>query len=124
MPNKGEILNKKDKDRYKKMLLDRKKEISHLLSEFNNESKEVETGIAQDVGDKAESSYTKEFLLSLSDTERSNLFLLDKALKRLEDGSFGFCRKCEKPIGKKRLDAVPWAPLCIECQQKEEEESA
>jgi len=123
MPNKGEMLNKKDKDRYIKMLLDRKKEISRLLSEFNNESKEVETGIAQDVGDKAESSYTKEFLLSLSDAERSNLFLIDKALKRLADGSFGACGKCGKPIGKKRLEAVPWAPLCIECQQKEEEES-
>ena len=104
--------------------MDRKTEISHLLSEFKNESKKVDTGIAQDVGDKAESSYTKEFLLSLSDAERSKLFLIDKALKRIDDGRFGICLKCEKSIGKKRLDAVPWAPLCIECQEMEEEESA
>jgi len=117
-------LNKKEKERYRKKLINRKQEISHLLSEFNNESKSVETGVAQDVGDKAESSYTKEFLLSLSDTERRQLFLIDDALKRLEADRFGVCQMCEKPIGKKRLDAVPWARLCIECQQKEEEESA
>ncbi|MBN1224937.1 MAG: TraR/DksA family transcriptional regulator [Candidatus Aminicenantes bacterium] len=117
-------MNKREKDRYRKMLLEKKQEISHLLSEFNNDSKSVETGIAQDVGDKAESSYTKEFLLSLSDTERKQLFLIDGALKRIDTDHFGICQMCEKPIGKKRLDAVPWAPLCIVCQQKEEEESA
>lgn len=116
-------MNKKDKDRYRKMLLERKQEISYLLSEFNNDSKQVETGIAQDVGDKAESSYTKEFLLSLSDSERRQLLMIDAALKRIEDGDFGACQSCGKIITKKRLNVVPWAPLCIECQQKEEEES-
>ena len=123
MPSKGDILNKKEKERYRKMMLQRKQEISYLLSEFNSESKEVETGIAQDVGDKAESSYTKEFLLSLSDTERRQLLLIDAALRRIDDGNFGICQECEKVIKKKRLNVVPWAPLCIECQQKEEEES-
>lgn len=116
-------MNKKEKERYRKMMLDRKQEISYLLSEFKNESTQVETGIAQDVGDKAESSYTKEFLMSLSDTERKQLLLIDEALKRIDDGNFGICKECEKAIKKKRLNAVPWAPLCIECQQKEEEES-
>jgi DnaK suppressor protein len=123
MSSKGDILNKKEKERYKKMLRERKQEISYLLSEFKNDTKQVETGIAQDVGDKAESSYTKEFLLSLSDTERRQLLLIDSALKRIDDGNFGVCQGCEKIIKKKRLNVVPWAPLCIECQQKEEEES-
>ena len=123
MPSKGDILNKKEKERYTKMLMERKQEISHLLSEFNNDTKQVETGIAQDVGDKAESSYTKEFLLSLSDTERRQLLMIDAALKRIESSDFGVCQACQKVIKKKRLNAVPWAPLCIECQQKEEEES-
>jgi DnaK suppressor protein len=116
-------LNKKEKERYIKMLQERKQEISYLLSEFSNDTKQVETGIAQDVGDKAESSYTKEFLLSLSDTERRQLLLIDEALKRIDAGHFGVCQECEKIIKKKRLNVVPWAPLCIECQQKEEEES-
>ena len=115
-------MNQRDKERYKKKLLEKKKEIVEQLSAFQNESKEIETGIAQDLGDKAESSYTKEFLLSLSDTERENLVLIDDALKRIEKSDFGLCSICQKNIGKKRLDVIPWAPHCISCQQKEEDE--
>ena len=102
----------------------RKEEIIQKLSDVYNESKEVETGIAQDVVDKAESSYTKEFLLSLSNTERKQLSLIDEALKRLNKGEYGICQMCQKKISKKRLDAVSWAPFCIDCQEKAEEESS
>jgi DnaK suppressor protein len=118
------MLNKQERDRYKKILQERKKELNHQLSEFYSESKQVETGIAQDVGDKAESSYTKEFLLSLSDSERQKLTLIDEALKRIETPEFGICQSCGTKIAKKRLNVVPWAPLCIVCQQREEEEAS
>jgi DnaK suppressor protein len=118
------MLNKQERERYKKVLLEKKKKLNHQLSEFYSESKAVETGIAQDVGDKAESSYTKEFLLSLSDSERQKLGKIDEALKRVETTEFGICQSCGVKIGKKRLDVVPWAPLCIKCQQKEEEEAS
>jgi DnaK suppressor protein len=91
------------------------------MSEFYNESREIETGIAQDLGDKAESSYTKEFLLSLSDAERDRLGQIDLALKRLETPEYGSCEDCGKDIGKKRLDVIPWTPHCITCQEKEEQ---
>ena len=117
-------MNTKDKERYKKKLLEFKEELTGKLLEAQNQSKVVEEHIAQDVGDKAESSYTKEFLLSLSNTERNQLFLIDDALKRLDHDDYGDCQSCGKPIGKKRLDAVPWAVNCISCQQKAEEENA
>jgi DnaK suppressor protein len=116
-------LNKADREKYKKNLLEKKETIIAKLSEVYNESKEVESGIAQDIVDRAESSYTKEFLLSLSDTERAQLFMIDEALRRIEKNEFGICQMCGKNISKKRLDAVPWSPYCIECQQKSEEES-
>ena len=116
-------MNKKEKESYKKKLLEKKERNIKKLSEFYNESKEVETDIAQDVVDKAESSYTKEFLLSLSDAERELLFLIDEALKRIEKCDYGICQMCQKEIGKKRLEAIPWTPYCINCQQKAEEES-
>lgn len=115
-------MTKKEKQAYRKTLLEEKEKIVRKLSQFYNESKEVETDIAQDVVDKAESSYTKEFLLSLSDAERKQLRLLDTALRRLETTGFGICQMCGKPIGKKRLNALPWTPYCINCQQKKEEE--
>jgi DnaK suppressor protein len=113
-------MNKREKDRYRKALLTKKKEIVTIMSEFHNESRSIETGIAQDVGDKAESSYTKEFLLSLSDAQRDRLAHIDDALKRLDTPEFGLCEDCGKSIGKKRLDIIPWTPHCIVCQEKEE----
>ncbi|MBA7695838.1 RNA polymerase-binding transcription factor DksA [subsurface metagenome] len=115
-------MNKAERERYKKILMEKKEEIGAKLSEAYSESREVETGIAQDIADKAESSYTKEFLLSLSDAERKQLFLIDEALKRIEKDEYGICQMCQKNISKKRLNAVPWAPHCIECQEKAEEE--
>jgi len=116
-------LLKKEKERYKKMLIKKKEEIINKISDVYNQSKEVESGIAQDLADKAESSYTKEFLLSLSDAERKQLLLIDEALKRIEKSDYNICQMCNKEISKKRLDAVPWTPYCRECQEKEEEES-
>ena len=123
MPNKGGAVNKKELEVFHKKLVARRNELVHTLSEFRNESKEVETDIAQDVADKAESSYTKEFLLSLSDAERGQLFHIDAALKRIAKGEFGHCQMCQKEIGKKRLNALPWTPFCIECQEKAETET-
>lgn len=117
-------MKKKEKEFYKKKLLERKKEIIDKLSEVYYESKEVEPDIVQDVGDKAESSYTKEFLLSLSDVERKQLFLIDEALKRIEDCQYGTCLMCNQAIARKRLEAIPWAQYCIHCQEKAEEESS
>ncbi len=117
-------MNKKERERYRNKLLKKKDEIVDKISETINESKEVESGIAQDVADKAESSYTKEFLLSLTDTEREQLLLIDEALKRIDKKELGICQRCGKDIIKKRLDAVPWTPYCIDCQEIEEEESS
>lgn len=128
MPNKGgsvsKSMPKKEAEVYRKKLVARRNEIVIKLSGFRNDSRDVETDIAQDVADKAESSYTKEFLLSLSDAERDQLFQIDAALKRIEVRDFGTCQMCQKEIGKKRLNALPWTPLCIECQEKAESETA
>ena len=117
-------MKKKEQDVYKQKLAARRNEIVRKLSNFRSESNEVETDVAQDLADKAESSYTKEFLLSLSDAEREQLFLIDSALRRIDGGEFGQCQLCQKEISKKRLNALPWTPLCIECQEKSESETS
>ena len=124
MPNKGCIVNKKELDVIKKDLLVRRHEIVNKLSDAQDQSKMIETDIAQDLADKAESSYTKEFLLSLSNAERDELLQIDAGLKRIARGEYGFCQNCQKEIGKKRLAAIPWTPLCIDCQELSESETA
>ena len=116
-------MGKKEREEFRTTLLQKKERIVRKLSELTNESKEMETNVAQDVIDKAETSYTKEFLLSLSDGEREQLLFIDEALKRLKRDEFGICQLCQQEIGRKRLEAVPWTPYCINCQEKAEEES-
>jgi len=117
-------LSRKEKGAYRKRLLEIKSQIVRKMSQTYSESKEVETDVAQDLADKAESSYTKEFLLSLTDSEREQLLQLDESLKVLDKGEFGTCQMCGKVISKKRLEAIPWATNCIDCQQKVEAEKS
>lgn len=57
--------------------------------------------------------------LALRERAERQLALIDAALGRLEDGSFGLCGACGRPIPEERLDALPSAALCIDCQRKE-----
>jgi DnaK suppressor protein len=74
----------------------------------------------QDLADKAASAYSKELNFSLSDGERNLLMLIDEAFNRLRDGAYGVCTNCGSVIGEKRLQAVPWTPFCIDCQELQE----
>ena len=74
----------------------------------------------QDLADKAASAYSKELNFSLSDGERNLLMLIDEAFTRMKDGSYGTCTNCGAVIGEKRLQAVPWTPFCIDCQELQE----
>jgi DnaK suppressor protein len=71
-----------------------------------------------DVADQAVSSYQKEMLFSQGTEGHAQLTLVRLALERLDEGTFGECMHCGKTIGEKRLEALPWTPYCIECQEK------
>ncbi len=58
--------------------------------------------------------------MSLLATSRESTLQIDRALARIEDGSYGTCEACEQPIGKLRLQAFPRATLCVACKQKQE----
>jgi len=74
----------------------------------------------QDMGDMAVESYTKEFMFGKSSGDRRVLELIREALDRIEDKSFGICVNCESEIQPKRLEAVPWTRLCLQCQDLQE----
>lgn len=86
-------------------------------------AKEGRQAVAEDsldVADQAVLSYQKELIFSQGTEGHSQMFLVRLALERLREGSFGECLHCGRPIGEKRLDALPWTPYCIECQEKVE----
>ncbi len=104
----------------KERLLKRKQEILVAYNKNKTYGKEADEDGAQDIADKAANSYTKEFLFSLSNSERDMLQDVDEAIARLDTKKFGFCVVCEDEMDKKRLEAVPWAKRCLGCQEKQE----
>ena len=106
---------------YKEKLLAKKTEILDAYSKNKISGMEADGDGAQDVADKAASSYTKEFLFSLSSAERELIQDLDEALQRLDEKKFGRCTSCGSDLNQRRLEAVPWASLCFVCQEKQEQ---
>ena len=116
-------MNKKNLEKYKKILLEKKKEI---LSRIDSG---VETGDIltthdgrADVADIASDEYEHSLIYKLGERESRYLAKVDNKLKEIEDGTFGICKRCGKDIQLERLDIRPVADLCIECKKKEEEE--
>ena len=105
---------------FRERLLQKKQEILVAYTKNKNYGKEADGEGAQDIADKAANSYTKEFLFSLSNTERNLLQEVDEAIVRIETRRFGVCAACEDDMNLKRLEAVPWARLCLSCQEKQE----
>lgn len=75
----------------------------------------------EDIVDRANNSYNRELMFSLSDNERQRLLDIDKALARLDEGAYGRCSNCGTEIAEKRLEAVPWTRHCIDCQELAEQ---
>ncbi|MGH9749941.1 MAG: TraR/DksA family transcriptional regulator [Candidatus Polarisedimenticolia bacterium] len=113
-------MNKKILETYKKRLLEKKKGVTEAYNKNKNAGRATEDEGTQDLADKASSAYTKEFLYSLSNTDRTVLQQVDEALGRINRGTFGICSECGEELNKKRLEAVPWAALCVPCQSKAE----
>jgi DnaK suppressor protein len=114
-------MDKKKLDYFKKRLETRKEELRRTVSRTEQDGRTVDEGSAQDIADKAASSYTKEFLFHQSNNDRQLLQMVDGALSRIREGNFGECISCGTEINAKRLEAVPWTRHCIECQEKLEQ---
>ena len=71
----------------------------------------------EDIVDRANNAYNRELMFSLSDNERATLLQIENALARMDEGSYGRCANCGQSIAVQRLEAVPWARFCIDCQE-------
>jgi DnaK suppressor protein len=67
------------------------------------------------MADLGSDNYEQEFTLSLMENEEETLELIELALERIEDGTYGQCEECGQKIPKLRLNALPYAPLCVKC---------
>ena len=121
MINLSKRMDKKKLDTFKKRLEERQQSLRKMVSRTEEDGRIADQDSAQDIADRAASSYTKEFLFSQSNNDRQLLQMVESALQRIREGSFGECINCGNEINAKRLEAVPWTRYCIECQEKLEQ---
>ena len=116
--NLSKHMDKKRLESFKKRLEERQQSLRKTVSRTEEDGRIADQDSAQDIADRAASSYTKEFLFSQSNNDRQLLQMVETALQRIREGSFGECVSCGNEINAKRLEAVPWTRYCIECQEK------
>jgi DnaK suppressor protein len=111
-------MDKKKLDTFRKRLEERQQTLRRTVSRTEEDGRVADQDTAQDIADRAASSYTKEFLFSQSNNDRQLLQMVESALVRIREGAFGECVSCGSEINPKRLEAVPWTRYCIDCQEK------
>jgi RNA polymerase-binding protein DksA len=85
---------------------------------IGDELGELATAGDNHLGDTASATFDRELDQTLEDGAQQTLRAIDDALRKIEEGSYGTCEVCGKPIGAERLSAIPWARLCIDDQRK------
>ena len=113
-------LNSKDLKRFKKMLEESKKALLMNARKTLMEESNFDTDDLPDEIDLASSEYTQSMIFRLRDREKFLLKKIERALQRMESGTFGICERCEDEISPKRLEARPVTTLCIRCKEEQE----
>ncbi len=107
---------------FKKRLLEKQRQLAEEVGKSALYGKDQQDDSIKDFGDQANTAYTREFFFELGNGDRRLLRDVVSALRKIDDGSFGSCERCSEPISEKRLEAVPFARHCIDCQRLSEEE--
>jgi DnaK suppressor protein len=113
-----------DVSHFRDLLLDMRKEVTDAIEGLRPEgSIEDETDeIPSDnhLADAASITYDRELDFSLEENSEQVLKAIDASLQRINDGTYGICGNCGRQISPERLEALPYAELCIDCKRKQE----
>ena len=99
--------------RLKEEITATEEEIGHLLREGGE-------GAGNDQADVGSNTFERDHEMTMAKNARESLHIIESALARIDDGTYGVCESCGNPIGKMRLQAFPRATLCMECKQRQE----
>ena len=121
-------MDKRTREKFRKILLQEREKITgeiaflseNALSYSQRDSAGDLSGYSMHMADAGTDSFQRDVDLGLVSREQSILRKIDEALQMIEKGTYGKCQQCAKPIKESRLKAIPFARLCIACQEKEE----
>jgi len=122
-------MKKAELEYFRKLLLEYRKalvgDLNHLEEGALRRRKDnAATLDISNFADLGSDYFEQDFTIGLLENSEETVREIDKALQRIENGTYGVCEISGGPIGKSRLKAIPWARLCIDCQRKQEEEEA
>ncbi len=117
-----------DVERFRTSLLDERTRVEQAIEylhqetpgSLEDETEEIFGTNDNHLGDAASGTLDREIDYTLEENSEQVLAEIDAALKRIDDGTYGICTNCGQSIAAERLEAVPWATLCIDCKRKEE----
>jgi len=110
-----------DVERLRQKLEFQRHETRQFLRRLEQEAESLDAEATQDSADRCVISVSKESLFERRSQRRTVLRLIETALKRIADGSFGICVGCGDQIQDQRLQALPWTQFCLRCQGELEE---
>lgn len=111
-----------DVERLREKLELQRHETRQFLCRLDLEVQSLDGESTKDSADRCVISVSKESLFERSSQRRTVLHLIEAALKRIDDGSFGTCVGCGDEIQDQRLQALPWTQFCLRCQGELEEQ--
>jgi len=114
-------MERRDAERLRQKLEFQRHETRHFLRHLDQEAQSLDAEATQDSADRCVISLSKESLFERSSQRRTVLHLIEAALKRIADDSFGICVGCGDQIQDQRLQALPWTQFCLRCQGELEE---
>lgn len=113
-------MNATDYSYFKTFLLDQKSLILNKASEFKSEQATERSQIPEEA-EAASHDFSTNLSIHLHERHRMVLFQIDRALGKIEDGTYGQCEGCGEHIGTGRLKASPFATLCVACKEEAED---
>lgn len=113
-------MRKRELEKFKKLLMERKKTIMDAAESTREQGLGFEQADLPDEVDLASTETGQSLNLRLMDRELVLLKKIDKTLKKIDEGEFGVCERCGEEIGVKRLEARPVTDLCIRCKEEQE----
>jgi DnaK suppressor protein len=113
------FMNERQREYFRSKLLAWKEDILRESKETLNHLQD-ENNVLPDLADRASTETDRSLELRTRDRQRKLISKIDAALKRIDDGSYGFCEETGEPISLRRLDARPIATLSIEAQERHE----
>ncbi len=111
-----------DLHRYRSLLENRERELVDEIARLRNEGRQARSAEVEDPIDFVNSSEQAMEKFQVGSIESDMLGQVRTAMQRVDDGTYGACIDCGRPIGEARLDAIPWTPYCLEDQEKHDRE--